>query len=185
MNEVPFWARSPSPFTFVFWILLALWGNLHIRGKIQYKRFQRVMSVIDSIFVVGLIALSYDSLWIVFQAIRFRHFFPGDVLELIIRLIQNLGLFAICIFNAYPLFKKKILKLSKVTKFFIFLELAYFVFWFSFAPSMAFTDWTYAIRMGFEPIIVIGAFNISHVLGKLIQGLIFISLFQKPSKLQA
>jgi len=177
MVDVPWWARSPSPFTFIFWIVLTGWVNLQIRGRRKYKRFPRVMSFIDSIFIVGLVSLSFDSYWILFQGLRFSHLYPEDAFELVIRLVQNLGLFVVCLLNAYPLYKDRLIHISNYTLFLLGWEASFFALWFAISPNISYTDWTFGIRMGFGTTQILAAFFISHILGKLLQGIILISLF--------
>ena len=178
MIDVPFWVKSPSPFTLIFWLVLALWGNLHIKGKIKYKRFPLLAGLTDSIFVVGLMAFSYDTLWVVCQGLKFGSLYPADLFDLFKSLLRNLGFLGLCTVYCYPLFKKKIIGIKKITLILLGIEVVYFGLWFMFAPNISWTDWTFAIRYNFPNDRVVQAFIISHVIGKLIQGLIFISLWR-------
>ena len=180
MIEVPFWARSPSPFTIAFWILLALWGNLQIKGKVIYKRFPRLVGLTDSALVVGLVAFSFDAIWVFCQVCKFGQLYPADIPEMYRCLARDFLLFFLClILVSYSLIKKKVIGMTKITVVLLFLEYAFFFIWFVLAPDPSWTDWTYAIRYGYSGSRVVEAFTISHTIGKFIQGLIFISLWRK------
>jgi len=178
--EVPIWARSPSPFTFAFWIVLALWGNMQLkRHGIKYKRFFSISRLVDSILIVGLVAFSFDAFWCIAQAFKFGYLYPGDLPELYRCFIRDIAFLILCYLMTYPsLIKTRIIRITKTTKWFVILESTFFLIWFLLAPSPGFTDWTYAIRHAYSSMEIMGAFVISHVIGKFIQGLIFISLWR-------
>lgn len=176
-----FWFESPSTFTFIFWIVLWLWGLQHLKKKYfaDIKRIPGLYRLVNGMLLVGLVAFIYDSNWIVFQVLKFGRYYPSDVGELLLRLGQNLGFLFICFVFTKPLFDKKILKFHTITYDLLLLQSVYFIAWFYFAPNLSWTDWTFAIRNGFPGSQVIASFFISHILGKLIQGAIFISLWKR------
>jgi len=183
MIELPFgfWWGSPSTFTFVFWIVLWLWGLLHLRKEhfADVKRIQGLYRLVNCMMIVGLVAFIYDSTWILGQILKFGHLYPSDINELYLRLGQNLGFLLICFLFTNHLFKNGILEFRARTYDLLLLQMFYFIIWFYAAPDPSWTDWTFAIRNGFPRTQVIKSFFISHVVGKMIQGLIFISLWKK------
>lgn len=182
MIKLPFgfWFESPSTFTFIFWIVLWLWGLLQLPLSTydDVKRIPKVYRLVNCMMIVGLIAFIYDSTWIFFQIVKFGHLYPSDLNEILLRFGQNAGLFCICFLFIFHLFEKKILEFQSRTYDLLIIQLFYFIAWFYLAPDPSWTDWTYAIRHGFPREQIYLSFIISHVIGKMIQGLTFISLWR-------
>lgn len=172
MIEVPWWALSPSPFSVLFWVLLASYGVTLLPKQNVLKGF------VKALFVVGLTVLSFDASWVVLQLIKFGSHFPGSVLQLIVCLARDLAGLLLCYIMTYDLFKQKILEVTYSTGIFYCLLWAFMATWFFYSPSPAFTDWTYAIRFGYDCLTVTYSFIISHVFAKFLQGLIFFSMWK-------
>jgi len=130
--------------------------------------------------VVGFVVFIYDSNWVVFQIIKFGHLYPGDLNEMFLRLGQNLGFLLVCYCFIHYLFEKRILEFQVSTYDLLLIQFFYFVVWFVLAKDPSWTDWTYALRNDYPGKRVIGSFIISHFVGKLLQGLTFVSLWRKP-----
>jgi len=180
--ELPFgfWYESPSPFTFFFWIVIWIWGLFHlpIQAYSDVKRFTFLYRLVNGMMIVGFVVFIYDTSWIICQGIKFGSLYPEDLNVLLIRLIQNVGLLWVCFFYIRHLFEKGILEFSSATYDLLIIQAVYFGIWFVLAPDPSWTDWTYAIRnLNYDQVLT--SFIISHLFGKIIQGLIFISLFSK------
>jgi len=173
MIEVPWWAHSPSPFTFAFWGVLALYG---------YKKFypdnlrEKIGALSTSAFVVGLTVLPFDLLWTIHQALTFGHLHPGDLLELLPLFNLKIIVLMLCFYECRGLFNKY---LERDHLFLLSIYVPLLIYWFLLAPDPSWTDWTFAWRFGFGTRRVIEAFFISHILAKSIQAIIYVSLWKK------
>lgn len=171
MIDVPWWAKSPSPYSLIFWIVLALWGMNKLPKKLRKYRF------FEAAWIIGLVVLSFDALWCVFQGIFFGYLHPQAITQLMFCFLRDLAGFVLCWIFSYHYFEDGSLKVGYETWMLVMLEVGFMMVWFKMSPDPSFTDWTYAIRMGYEPMRIIIAFIISHVIAKFIQGLIFISMW--------
>lgn len=174
-----FWFESPSTFTFFFWVVLWLWGLLHLKDEYysDVKRIKVLYRLVNGAMIVGLVAFSFDSIWIFAQVSKFGYLFPQDLTEMGVRLIQNIGFFLVCSVFTYHLFKKKVLRINEWFFQWVLLEVFFFIVWFIVAPDPGFTDWTFALRNNYPGHKVLGSFLVSHLWGKMLQGMVFISLF--------
>ena len=179
--DIPFWAYSPSPFTIAFWLVLYFWGLFHlpIQAYSDAKRFPFLLRLFNGLLIVGLPVLLFDTFWAVLQGFSFIYLHPEDMMQIASIIVRNMSFLFMCVLFTAPLFSKKVLKISFSTIIFTTMMLIYMVIWFSLAPDMSFTDWTYALRMGYSNQRVLEAFSISHIGGKFFQGLVFISLWNR------
>lgn len=173
MITLPWWAYSPSPFTFVFWFLLALYGCRKLKPK-TLKEWVSAFSI--SAFVVGLVVLPFDILWTVHQALTFGHLHPLDLAELLPLFNVKLVIWVVCVYESINLFGTTG-KLRTENMFFLILYVPLLLVWFSLAPDPSWTDWTYALRFGFDSNRVVEAFLISHGFAKFVQAVIFVKLW--------
>ena len=179
--DIPFWAYSPSPFTIAFWLVLYFWGLLHLphEAYADAKRFPKLVRIFNGLLIVGLPVLLFDTFWAVLQGFKFIYLYPEDLMQIASIIVRNMCFLFMCVLFTAPLFTKKILRVKFSTMIFTVIMLIYMVIWFSLAPDMSFTDWTYALRMGYSGKRVVEAFSISHIGGKFFQGLVFISLWNR------
>lgn len=127
------------------------------------------------LFLLGLIVLPFDSLWIICQIIKFGYLYPTEIWPtLISSLSRNLLVFIICLWETREISGQ--LDKKQFTKLFWFVPL--FIFWFTLAPNPSWTDWTYAWRYGYGTLRVTTAFIISHIIMKTIQAIIYFKIWK-------
>ena len=175
MIEVPWYMLSPSPYTLTVWSVLAIYQAKKL-GASSLK--ERMYSFAISIFSLGLIVLPFDSLWVIFQSVKFGYLYPGEVyFTLFSSLFRNLLVFLLCVYETREIKDK--LNIYCLIELFWFIPL--FFVWFGLAPDPSWTDWTYAWRFGYGNQRTFLAFVISHGVMKIIQGIIFFDLWRiKP-----
>lgn len=175
MIEIPWWAYSPSPFTFVFWGILALYGCTKLKPR---NRREWIGYLATSAFIVGLVVLPFDILWTVHQALTFGHLFPQDLAELMPLFNIKLLVWILCLYECRKLFRPKS-HLNATNLFDLSLYIPLLVIWFTLAPDPSWTDWTFAWRFGYDTTRIIQSFMISHGVAKALQALIFVKLWKK------
>lgn len=172
MIDVPWYMLSPSIYTLTVWSMLAILQTKKL-GAYGIKKWLYGFSVCA--FSLGLVVLPFDSLWVIFQNVRFGYLYPDERwITLISSLARNILFLLFCIYETRENFKhlnmKALLKLS------IFIPI--FIVWFGLAPDPSYTDWTYAWRFEYGIERTITAFIISHVGLKLIQAVIYFNLWR-------
>lgn len=177
MIGLPWWIHSPSPFTFFFWFLLALYGIHKLKPK---TRREWITTFCVSAFIVGLVVLPFDLLWTVHQAFTFGHLHPQDLAELLPLFNLKLMIWVLCLYESRKLFKGKSY-LEPLNLVFLSLYYPLLIVWFRLAPDPSWTDWTYAWRFGFGTQRILEAFFISHVIAKLVQAIIYVGLWKKKT----
>ena len=181
MNNVPWYALSPSPFTIIFWLILVFWGAKQLLKRTEYRRWKLLNAFTDSVFILGFIVLLGDLTWVVFCGLRFGWTYPDSVLQLVFSGGRNVAGIMFCFLLIGSHFKNGVLTFSSKTGGLLIVN-GFFIFvWFLLAPSPAFTDWTFAIRHGFPLETVLTSFFISHVVGKSLLTIVFVTIWRKPS----
>ena len=176
--EVPWFALSPSPFSIIFYLLLIFLGMRKLIPKVKYKRFKHLILFTDCIFIVGLIVLILDSVWIMICLARFGLYYPNSVLQLIFSLGRNLLGIILCYYLIGSFFQRRICSINKKTQFLFYLNAFFMFVWFYLAPSPAWTDWTFAIRYDYPFEVIVSSFLISHLLGKSLVALTYLSIWK-------
>ncbi len=149
------------------WKLYRCYGN-------QYKRIPRLAALTDAIFMFGFVVVSLDAVWVLGSALRFGWQFPGSVPQLVACLFRDVAIVALCY-----LYAREYLQAHATERTF-YLYVANIVFmaiWFWFSPSPAYTDWTYALRNDYAAGTVWLSFCLSHIVGKTLVGVTFLSYF--------
>lgn len=178
MSEVPLWALSPSPFTIAIYFLMAYWASRKLLDRTDYKRFKRVTAFLDAGFILGIIVLVSDCVWILTCLIRFGSYYPGSIKQLIICLGRNLAGIIFCFLLTYDLFSYEKIRITKTTIILLHLNFLFLFVWFLLSPSPAYTDWTFAFKNGYSLTVCLTSFLISHLIGRLLIFLIYESIFQ-------
>lgn len=180
MQEVPWFALSPSPFTIAFYLILTVYGMKQLLKRVEYKRLSHLLAFTDAIFILGLIVLTTDTLWIIASGLRFGWLYPDSVLQLVFSIGRNIAGITLCYFLVGNYFKKEILQFSEATWTMLFVNAFFMLGWFLIAQNPSFTDWTFAIRYDYPLSQVIGSFLVSHVIGKTLVAITYLSMWQKP-----
>ena len=184
--EIPWFMKSPSPWTLAIWLILAVWASRILAKRIPYRRRRLVwlLAFVDSALILGFLVLLTDLFWCVACGLRFGSDFPfyPDVYGLILSAARDgVGMIFLGLFIRDN-FKQQIVRLSRLT----YLALAAYVFflvaWFSLAPDPSFVDWNYAFKYGYPAARVLQDFLVSHVLGRSFIVILFYSVFRRPSR---
>ena len=175
---VPWWARSPSIFTVVFWTVLIVLGTRQLLKKVKYKRWKHLVALTDSIFVLGLVVLPLDFMWVLVCSLRFGILFPDSVLQLVFCGLRDIVGIILCYLLVGKYFEEKILKFNGKIILFLMINLVYLIVWFLYARTPAQTDWTYAIRYDYPLSVILTSFFVSHVVGKSLAALIYFSIWK-------
>lgn len=183
--EVPWWTLSPSPFSIIFYLILIVYTFKKIRyikqNPTRNKKFWYITKLTDAFFIVGFVVVTMDTLWIVVCGLRFGWFYPDSVLQLILCAGRNLAALVLCYFAIGNYFHDGTIKFRKTTVMLYLLNVAFLTTWFLLSPTPAYTDYTYAIRHDYPMTTVLISFMISHVVGKSVVALTFLSLFLPES----
>jgi len=178
MNDVPWYFKSHSIFTLIVWTVLIVWGTRQLLKNVKYKRWKRLVALTDSIFVLGLVVLPLDLMWVLVCGLRFGMMFPDSVLQLVFCGLRDIVGIILCYLLVGKYFEEKILKFNGKTVLLMTVNLAYLIVWFLCATTPALTDWTYAIRYDYPLTMVLTSFFVSHVVGKSLAGLIYSSIWK-------
>lgn len=177
--SLPWYALSPSPFTVVYWIVLASWAAIFRLNVQTYKRFQMFARFTDALFIVGLVVVSNDIIWVFACLFKWGALYPASVPQLGFCVARNVAAVMFCYLLTFHLFKKRVVGFTKATWLLYGVNVLFMSVWFWLAPTPAFTDWTYAIRHDYSLNVVAGSFLISHIGGKTLTGLIYLSLWRR------
>lgn len=176
------WWKSPSMWTFVFWAVLAYWGGKQLRKRVKYRRFERLNSFTDGLFILGFMVLTCDLMWVLVCLSRFGALYISinmhSVWQMILVAFRDLVGILFCFLLIGNYFLKGIVKINKHTIIMYLVNLAFLLAWFYLAPSPAWTDWTYAIRYDYPFIIVLESFVVSHVVGKSIVAVLYLTIWR-------
>lgn len=177
MAALPWFAFSPSPFTVAYWLLLAGWAATFKLKYIPYKRFTRLAKLTDGLFIVGLVVLSNDIVWVVGSLLKWGGLYPESVFQLYLCIGRNIAGVVLCVLAVWPYLKIRLIRFTFITAALYLVNVAFMTVWFWLAPSPAFTDWTFAIRHNYSFNVVFSGFLVSHILGKTLTALIYLSLW--------
>jgi len=162
MSAVPGYMLSPSPVSLIQYAVLTwiLWG--YLSRHLHYKKNARLLSLIDSFFVVAFFVCVTDAFWVSFTLIKWLPLHPGDLGMLAQSLIRDLAGAALFGLFIYDAFKTRVLEINRSVILWILICFGSQALWFWLAPSPAFTDYTYAWRHGSDIGIIIGSWILSH-----------------------
>lgn len=178
MANLEWWMYSPSPFSLAFYLLLVIFGAWQLHKRRTFKRWNKLMALTESFFLVAFVVLLTDLIWIIACGLRFGASYPNSILQLVICALRNIaGLIGISYFVDKH-FKSGLVKVTSYTTMLFYVNLAFLAIWFLASPSPAFTDWTFAIKYGYPSWVITSSFLTSHVIGKSIVGLLYYSLWR-------
>ena len=182
LTEIPWIALSPNPLTLTVWVLLAVYGAKHLLKRNEYRRWRRLNAFTDSLFILGFIVLSMDLMWVVVCGFRFSWFYPLESgLQLFACAGRNVVGMSFCYLLIGGYFKNGTVNFTKNTTIAYVANLVFLAVWFGLSPGPWLTDWTYAIRHGYPQATVLTSFFISHVVGKTLLTIIFVTIWRKSS----
>lgn len=178
---MPWWMKSPSPFTIAQWILLTFLGGFYIYFKGFHAPTSRhklyLLSCVAA--TLGFVVLSSDFVWSLGSLLRWHTIHPDSVLQMIYILLRDVAGCVFCLFLMAPLIHDNYVTWTRLTTGLWIGNVIFFILWFGLASSPAWTDWTYAFKRGLPWIFIWKAFFISHVVGRVITSGIYLSLFNR------
>lgn len=170
---------SPSPLTMIQYIILIWIGYRFFIRNIMYKKFSKLMALCNSAFVVGLFVTITDTVWCAFCAFKWVPVYPQDTWQIIcsfLRDIVGIVFFYLFIGNY---FNHDLLKFSIVTKVSLLVNIMLMGLWFYLAPSIAYTDYIQAWKLGYPTSFIISDLFLSHFLMRIPLWIAFITVFPK------
>ncbi len=176
--ELPWYVKSPSPWTVVFWSLLVAYGYFHYSGyKDTAKR--KIVALADVGLILAFLVLVQDSFFCIGQQVRFGYLYPGDY-SAVLSLARNvLGMVFIYPFSVGPAQRSGLIHLGFFHGYYFFVMALCSAVNFAVAPDPGWTDWTWAIQHGLSFKRVLDAFLISHVGFKALFVPFFVEAFRK------
>ncbi len=178
----PWFALSPSPFSFAFYLISGLLGAwLLLKREAQYKRFPRLMAFVESVILLVLVVIIQDSIWLVFNTFRWiLPYYSGvaNFWNYYVRFIQNGMGAGLMLFLSWDRFRAGWFRVSRYTWICFGLITLWLLVQFALAPNQAYTDWMFAVSYGFPDWLILQGF-ILNILMKLLLGITFLSMFQK------
>jgi len=162
MVDVPWYMLSPSPVSLIQYVILSWILSRYLLKKVKYTRAPRIMSLIDSFFVVAFFVCITDGFWCLFTAIKWLPLHPEDFLIMGCSLGRDLLGAALFFLMIGGYFKHKILVANSTVVFWVLVCFISQVVWFLLAPSPGFTDYVYAWRHGYSFWIIISSWILSH-----------------------
>ena len=130
-----------------------------------------------SAFIMGLVILPIDVLWVSLQWLKFGGLHPDEWLLVLSCYARDILGIMLCVIMTWDELKRGVIDVEKLVN--LWWILPFYALWFGLAPDPSWTDWTYAIR--FNTGHVFESFLVSHGVLKLVQALIYGSLWrEKP-----
>ena len=176
------WWRSPSIFTLIFYAILGYYSSKQLRKRVKYRRFERLNSLTDGLFILGFMVLTTDLMWVLVCLSRFGALYSSieifSVWQMILCAFRDLAGIFFCFLFIGNYFLKGIVKIKQHTIAMYLVNLVFLLAWFNLAPSPIWTDWTYGIRFGYPFVIVLESFCISHIVGKTIFAFLYLTIWR-------
>lgn len=179
LSEVPWFALSPSPFSIIFYFILIFYGIRKLLKTNKYRRWKYVNAFAEAFFILGLIVLIGDCLWIVACGLRFGTLFPDSLPQLGYSFARNIAGLALCFLLVGNDFKRGLLSFKPSTYLMFYVNCIFLLAWFGLSSSPAYTDWTFAIRYDYPFATVLLSFLVSHVIGKGLVASIYYTIWGK------
>lgn len=181
MNEIPWFAVNPSPFTLIYWLLLTAYGTRILLKGDRFKRWRHLFSFMDAALILGTVVLFNDFFWVITSGWRWGHLYPGSLPQLYFCAFRDVAGVVFCWMLTRQHWSDWTIHIGRGTVFLEIINLSFFAIWFLAASSPADTDWTFALRHGYSMTVVWRSFFVSHIIGKLILALIFFSVWTRLS----
>lgn len=177
MQDLPWWALSPSPFSIAFYLVLIFFAAGRLRRLTDYGRFSRLKTLSDAFFLLGFFVLIGDLTWVVACGFRFGLEFFDSLPQLLMAGGRDIAGILLCSYWLRQAQRNCLVNINQHTMRLLLLNAVFIAVWFLLAPNPAWTDWTFAFRHNFSGGVVISSFFISHVLGKFLIGCAFLSIW--------
>lgn len=155
VQEVPWFMLSPSFVSIAQYLVLTWLVYRHIEGS-KLKRFVLGFMVVAFFVLIG------DAIWAGFCGLKWIPMFPSDAEQISFSFLRDLCGILLMIFMAGDLFLERKLRFDAITFTAIATGLIMQFVWFAYAPSPAFTDYTFAFRHGYSFDVVLTAWLLGH-----------------------
>jgi hypothetical protein len=183
--EIPWFMKSPSPWTLIIWGILAVWASRILVKRVSYRRARLawLLAFVDSALILGFLVLVTDLFWCVACGLRFGLYFPfyPDVYGLILSAARDAAGMIFLGLLVWDNFRQKIVSFSRLTYLVLIGYVFFLAAWFGLAPDPSFVDWNYAFKYGYPAVRILQDFLISHVVGRSFIVVLFYSVFRRPS----
>lgn len=166
---------SPSPVSLAQYAILTFFVSRRLPGS-------RIQRVLQGFFVVAFFVLVGDAMWSGLCALKWIPMFPGDAWQIIFSFGRDVLGAGLMLIMMGDLFLEKKLRFNEITWIMLFLAFEMQLFWFLWAPSPAFTDYTFAWRHGFSLDVVFTSWILGHWLMRIPIWLAVWSTFKKDKE---
>lgn len=163
MSELPWFIFTPSPVSLIQYAILSWYCSRQLLKTVEYKRFPRLLSLIEGFFAVAFFVVLGDALWAGFCALKWIPMFPQDAWQIIFSFWRDVVGY-ILFFLFMPI---KAMRFSFRVKLGLLVMAASQAIWFLLAPSPVFTDYAFAWRHGASLEIIFGSYLLSHFIMRL------------------
>ena len=161
MLDVPWFMLSPgigslSQYAVLTWIL-----SRHLLKTVNYKRAPQLLSLVEGFMIVAFFVVVTDAFWCFFCALRWLPTFPQNLLQIVSSFFRDVAAAALFFFMIGGYFRNGVLNFKKIMPWLLLCFVSQGI-WFLLAPSMPYTNYIYAYRIGFPSDFVFGSFILSH-----------------------
>ena len=162
----PWFYKSPSPFSLLYYGVLVFLGARILLRRVEYRRWRWSNALTESFFLNGFIILSCDVLWMWASAARFLPDYPDSLGQVLAVLGRNVAGMAFCYMVISDRIKQDVISFKESTFGAYFFFIVFLTLLFTYAQTPAFTDWTFAVRMGASTQTILTSLIFSYGLGK-------------------
>jgi hypothetical protein len=179
MVDVPWFMLSPGPASLAQYAILTFIGYRFFTKNVQYKRFSKLMALTDSAILVGLFVLGTDAVWCVACGLRWVPLFPQDTWQITSSFLRDVAATVFFFLFVGDYFRKGTLRFTFQTKYALLLCVVEMALWFGLAPSIPYTDYIQAWKLGYPAQFIIADFIFSHFLTRIPLWIAFVGVFPK------
>ena len=168
----PWFYRSPGPLSLVYYFVVVSLGAHVLLSRVKYEKWPMLNAFSESFFVNGFIVLTGDFLWMLGSALRFLPEFPDSLVQVLAVLGRDLVGCLFCFLLVGNRFLDGTVGFKRKTFLAYVLLILFFVAVFGVAESPAFTDWTYAVRVGASTEAILTSLVVCYGVGKALGSLV-------------
>lgn len=182
MDPVPWYMLSPSPVSILQYLILSWIVSRHLIKTVEYKRFPQLLSFVDGFMIMGFFVVLCDAFWCIFCALKWLPLFPQDLIQILSSFARD----AVACFMLFLLigdyFLNGVIRMKRGSWILLGFCILSLGLWFLLAPSIAYTDYTFAWKAGYPLSFVFTDFVFSHFLMRIPLWLLIVSVLNTRRK---
>ena len=139
-----------SPWSAAQYLLMTWWASKKL-PKDAYPKIAWLASWVDSICILGVLAVFFDSLWVSLCWLRWTPTYSENVFShIILPILRNIAFFFICMLMMnHNWLRKGYINLSEEVFLLFGLHISYTILRFYLAPGKEWTNWLHAFENGY------------------------------------